>query len=274
MLWGYAGIFPGGFGVWQGDVPMNMLNFAADNGFRSAHIGLRELKDPARRDQIGQFVADRDMQLVLGAGLRCFDPDQDAVRRAADDLIERIRAYADVVRAPICTTGAGPVHRFMDSPSLEEQLDALSFGLGPVAEACHEMGRPLGIENHGDYYCQDLVELCERTPHLGIFLDTGNTYLIGEQSLPACRLAAPYTIGTHFKDHKVHPDLKELKFVIEGSVLGDGHVGLREVYGYLKELAPNPDALVMHWEMVPPKDMDAWECLEKSWQFVRSLEEG
>ena len=36
----------------------------------------------------------------------------------------------------------------------------------------------------------------------------------------------------------------------------------------------DPDALVMHWEMVPPKDMDAWECLAKSWEFVRSLEEG
>jgi len=60
--------------------------------------------------------------------------------------------------------------------------------------------------------------------------------------------------------------------VIGGAPLGRGHVGLREVYGYLKELAPDPDNLVMLWEMVPPRDMDPFECLEQSWQFVRSLE--
>jgi sugar phosphate isomerase/epimerase len=274
MLWGYAGVYPGAFGVWEGDRAMNMLRFAADNGFAAAHVGLRELKDAARRDQIAEFAAAHDLRVSIGAHVNCWDPDPDAVRRAADEAIELIRASADAVRAPIVTTGAGRVHRFMDSPTLEEQLERLATGLAPLAQACHEMGRPLGIENHGDYYCADLVELCERTPHLGIFLDTGNTYLIGEQSLPACRLAAPYTIGTHFKDHKVHPDVQELKFVIEGAVLGDGHVGLREIYGYLMELAPNPDALCMHWEMVPPRDMDPWLCLEKSWEFVRSLEEG
>ena len=175
--------------------------------------------------------------------------------------------------APIVTTCVGPYHRFMDSPSLEEQLDRLAERLTPLARGCHELGCPLGIENHGDYYCDDLVALCRRVPHLGIFLDTGNTYLIGEQPLPACRAAAPYTIGTHFKDHRVYPDHKELKFVIGGAPLGQGHVGLAEIYRLLVDLAPSPETLVMQWEMIPPQGMDPFECLEQSWEFVRGLSE-
>lgn len=271
MIWGYAGVWPGAFGLHEGDRLMNRLQFLVDHGFSSTGIGLKELEDPARREQIATFVTEHDLQLTAHFRAKYFDPDLDEVRRQADACLADIQEYGDDIRAPIVTTGVGPYHRFMDSPSLAEQLDRLAEVLIPVAAACHEMGRPIGIENHGDYYCSDLVELCKRVPHLGIFLDTGNTYLIGEQSVPACKLAAPYTIGTHFKDHYVHPDPRELKFVVQGASLGAGHVGLREVYEALLAEAPDPDALVMQWELVPPKEMDPFESLEESWTFIRSL---
>ncbi len=278
MIWGYAGVWPGEFKVWDGDRTMNTLRFLVEHGFRSTGAPLGELDDPARRDEIGQFVAEHDLALtphlgVRGVPGRFFDPDVDAVRRAIDASVEAIRRHRDVVRAPIVTFGVGPYHRFMDSPSLDEQLDRLADVLPPAAAACHEMGCPLGIENHGDYYCDDLVELCRRVPHLGIFLDTGNTYLIGERSLPACRAAAPYTIGTHFKDHVVHPNPKTLSFEIEGAALGAGHVGLADIWDMLRRHAPAAEKLVMQWELVPPKDMDPFECLEASWAFIRSLPE-
>jgi len=276
MIWGYAGVWPGAFGIYDGDRTMNKLRFVVEHGFGSTGIGLAELEDPARRDAIGQFVADHDLRLTPHVGPRgveggYFGTDVDAVRRALDACVADLRRSAGAVRAPIVTTCVGPYHRFQAAPSLAEQMDRLADVLGPLAAACREMSCPLGIENHGDYYCTDLVELCRRVPHLGIFLDTGNTYLIGEQSLPACRAAAPYTIGTHFKDHFVHPDPQTLTFVVEGAPLGAGHVGLREVYQALLDEAPRPDELVMQWEMVPPKEMDALACLEQSWAFIRSL---
>jgi hypothetical protein len=27
----------------------------------------------------------------------------------------------------------------------------------------------------------------------------------------------------------------------------------------------------MQWELIPPKDMDGWDCLEQSWTFIRGL---
>jgi sugar phosphate isomerase/epimerase len=221
-------------------------------------------------------VAEHDLRVTVHLSPRgvpggYFAPDVDAVRRALDGCVEDLRAWGEMLRTPIVTTCVGPYHRFQSEPPLAAQLDRLADVLAPVAAACHEMHRPLGIENHGDYYCDDLAGLCDRVEHLGIFLDTGNPYLIGEAPLPACRRAAPYTIGTHFKDHLVHPDPKTLTFVIGGSPLGEGHVGLREVYDLLRAEAPSPDRLVMQWEMVPPEDMDPFECLERSWAFVRGL---
>ena len=272
MIWGYAGVWPGEFGIRKGDRSMKRLRFIVEHGFRSTGFRLSEMREPARRDEVAAFVEEYDLRLTVHARARWLDPDTDAVRRQADEFLEDLAAYGELLRVPIVTTAVGPYHRFMDSPSLQEQMDRLAELLPHVAEACYEMGRPLGIENHGDYYCSDLVELCRRVPHLGIFLDTGNTYLIGEQSVAGCRAAAPYTIGTHFKDHYVHPQPRGgLRFVIQGAPLGEGHVGLEQVYRDLLELAPDPDGLVMQWEMVPPREMDPFECLERSWRFVRRL---
>ncbi|MFO7958943.1 MAG: sugar phosphate isomerase/epimerase family protein [Candidatus Brocadiia bacterium] len=273
MIWGFAGVWPAEFGIYDGDRTMNKLRFVVEQGFSATQVSLREMQEPERREQIASLVEAHDLRLVPHFRADYFSDDMDEVRRQSDAFLADLEEYAPLLRAPIVTTAVGPYHRFMDEPSLEAQMDWLHDVLGPVAAACHEMGVPLGIENHGDYYCSDLVELCERTPHLGIFLDTGNTYLIGEQSVPACRAAAPYTVGTHFKDHYVHPDPRELKFVIEGAALGEGHVGLARVYRDLLEHVPDPDDLVMLWEMVSPRDMDPFECLERSWRFVRSLEE-
>jgi sugar phosphate isomerase/epimerase len=272
MIWGYAGVFPGEFKIWDGDQTMNKLQFMVDNGFESCSMGMAELEDPERRDQIGSFIAEHDLKVSAHPHVKWMDPDVEKVRRQVDESIEKLEKYRDVLNAPITTFGAGPVHRFMDEPDLQWQMDRLADVTAPLAQACHELGCPLGLENHGDYYCSDLVELCERVPHLGIFLDTGNTYLIGEQSVKNCRLAAPYTIGTHFKDHYVHPEPRNgLKFVIQGAPLGAGHVGLEQIYKDLLELNPAPEKLVMQWEMIPPKDMDGWDCLEQSWEFINGL---
>ncbi len=271
VTWGYAGVWPGEFNTWQGDRTINEVHFLVDNGFETGHIGLGEMRDPARRDQVAELVTRHELRLSVGVHMKWFEDGADEIAAQTEAFLADLNRYHSLLRTPIVTTGAGRVHRFMGKPSLDEQLELLSRLLGPIANGCNELGIPFGIENHGDYYCGDLVRLCRATPHLGIFLDTGNTFLIGEKSVPACREAAPYVIGTHFKDHLVHPDPRELKFVIEGAALGEGHVGLAEIYRILLDEAPGD--VVMQWEMVPPKSMDAYECLERSWSFIRNLPE-
>ncbi len=270
IRWGYAGVFPGDFNIWKGDQLLNKLNFMVDHGFQSLHLSISDLTGP-RADEIAEFTQKHDLDVVTGPHIKAADTDRDAVKRRIDEFINLLPKLRQKFRMPILATGAGGVHRFMRSPNLNELLDLLTDTYSRLAPACAEQGIYLGLENHGDFYCSDIVELCKRVPSLRIFLDTGNCFLIGEEPVAASRIAAPYTIGTHFKDHYVYPDPSELKFVIKGAPLGHGDVGLRAIYEDLLKLAPNPSSLVMQWEMVPPKDMNSFDCLAQSWEFVRSL---
>jgi sugar phosphate isomerase/epimerase len=277
IKWGYAGVFPGEFRIWDGDQTMNKLRFMADNGFVSTGLGgdtLTEMRaDPARHDEILGFIQENNLEITLHPPGGYFKKSKDELHREFDAFLEELAEIGPLLRTPIVTFCVGPYHRYMDDPSLERQMDILADVLPPLAAGCAEQGRPLAIENHADYFLRDLVSLCERVPGLGILMDTGNCCVVGEEPVPACRLAAPFTLGTHLKDHKVYPKLKDgLAFIVEGASIGHGHVEIGEILHDLYRLNPHPEKLVMQWELIPPKDIDPWESLRESWEFCRSFE--
>ncbi len=251
------------------------LEFLASHDLQACQWGLRALMEmePGRREELAGWLEEFDVRAVLTFHFDYFAADLDGIRRRVDQTIEGIETLHEMMKTPIVTTAAGTRHRFMREPSLAEQMDRLEAALRPIAAVAHDAGCPVGIENHGDYYCSDLAELCRSTPHLGIFLDTGNTYLIGERPLPAVHAAAPYTVGTHFKDHYVRPNKKArpLCFELQGAVIGSGDVGMREAYRLLVEKAPEPDKLAMILEIDPVEGMGPVQALRASLEFVRSL---
>jgi sugar phosphate isomerase/epimerase len=157
-------------------------------------------------------------------------------------------------------------------------MEILADLLAEPARRCADAGRPLAIENHGDYYVSDLVALIGEVPELRLFLDTGNTFLIGEKPLPAFREAAPFVVGGHFKDHKVGPRTDEgpLRFEIGPAVLGEGDVPLRECFEILRQETPDFDRVAMLIELIPPSFAgdDNVRAFEQSVAFVKSLEAG
>lgn len=277
MIWGYASPWYGEFLEMDPDGLYARLKFLRANGLQVTGIGLRQVAEmsDAERDRLGEFLAENDLCLSAHVGFDYLNATRDEAQRRADEVAGALDSYGELMRVPICTTGARAGHRFDRTMPLEQKLERLSRSLAPLAAACWEAGAPLGIENHGDYYCSDWVTLCDNTPHLNIFLDTGNTYLIGERPLPAFEAAAPYTIGTHFKDHHVcpRPRARPLHFEVSGSVLGEGDVMLRECYDLLLKHAPKPEDLVMEIEMICPRGMDKMECMNRTLDFIRSLPE-
>jgi sugar phosphate isomerase/epimerase len=272
VLWGFAGPEYGDFEIHKyEDKVAGKLEFSVKNGFRSVSIPLDYLNDPEKREKAGAFVEKHDMKLITGCGPGFFKDPIDVTQKRIDEFLSTLKKYKDIIRVPLVTTGAG-THRFMREPSLEKQLEVLTKGLTPLAKGCEEMGIRVAIENHGNYYCSDLVKLCKNVSNLGILLDTGNTYLIGEQSIRACEDAAPYVFGTHLKDHIVYPDHKTLTFNLKGAVLGEGDVGIKQVLEILFKKAPKPEELVLHWEMIVPKDMNALEALKKSWENIKKFD--
>jgi len=276
MIWGFAG-------PWYGDLYDHtrtdrlLARLEAMHGFGvemiSTHLGELARMADAEIDRVAAFAADHDMHVNIGVGHAPWNADADAARRVADDAAAKLPAFSEKLRSRICHTGAGAGHRFDRAAPLEARLEGLARVLAPVAAACKAAGMKLGIENHGDFYCSDWATLCDATPDLYIFLDTGNTFLIGERPLPAYEVAAPYTIGGHFKDHRVNPCYDPLRFEIAGSVLGEGDAHLRECWDILLAKAPDPRSLAMEIEMIRPEGMDTAECLRKTLAFCHSLPE-
>jgi sugar phosphate isomerase/epimerase len=277
MRWGYALIWAESFLELDADPLMARLKFLAAHGLASTGTDLESIAvmPDAARDRLGQYLDDHDLALTPVLHTPYFDADPGRVDRVIADQLALLERWHRLLRSPLVTTSVGPYHRFMREPSLDHQLDCLAQRLPAYATACHDLGIPFGIENHGDYYLSDLAGLCQQVPHLGIFLDTGNPYLIGEAPLPAFEAAAPYAVGTHFKDHHVRPcpDARPLHFEVAPAVLGEGDVPLRECYRLLQERNPNPDQLVMQIELIFPADRPPLQSLEQSLAFVRSLDE-
>lgn len=276
MLWGYALVWAREFLQLDTDPLLARLKFLAAHGLQTTGVGLDAVaeRDDAARAALFQYLADADLSLSVYIQAPYFGPDLDAARRALDRQIALLDAYAGDLRTRLAITTGGAAHRFTREPSLGHQLERLAALLPAPAAACERAGIAFGIENHGDYYCSDLVPLCRATPGLGIFLDTGNVYLIGEAPLPAYRAAAPYVVGTHFKDHHVRPrpEARPLSFEVGPAVLGEGDVPLRECYQLLLEQAPNPRNLIMEIELIPPGDRPPLQSFEQSLAFVRSLQ--
>jgi len=175
------------------------------------------------------------------------------MEKFADDFMAKLEKYKDLYQCKITTSGLTG-DRFDRKMPMDEKLDYFADRLQYVAKKCKEVDYPLSLENHGDYYVSEYVELCKKVDGLYIFLDTGNTYLIGEKPHDAFVAAAPYVMGTHMKDHYVRPNPGRLSFDIVGAPFGKGDVDLRDAYNTLKANCPNFHRIVMETEYVAAFD--------------------
>lgn len=274
--WGYSGVWMGEFLRADPDPHVAQLQFLREHSMVCTDIFLHELEEmsEAKRDRIFGLLEESGLSYVIRPELDLWSEgfSDDLLRRQVDQAIEQLQQYARPARSELLAFCSGPIHRFVREPSLERQLDRLESALRPLAAAAAELGLRCGIENHGDYYCSDLVELCRRVPHLGIYLDTGNCFLIGERPDPAFEAAAPYVVGSHFKDHAVRPNPQTLCFEIGGAVLGQGDAAVLACWEILKAKTPNLDELLMEIEWIPCPGRDHLEAVQASIRWALELD--
>ena len=179
---------------------------------------LAELSDQQLAD-LRKRLNDLGMTPVISAGLNMMGPIDSALRSAK--LLD-----AKVIRlglSPVLegSRSAWGVKRFELQHSIREGLARYA----PMAEA---EGRILAIENHQDFGSEELVDFCrEFGPAMGITLDMGNTFPVGEAPMDFVRRAAPFVHHVHFKDYRV-------QFTDEGyrlirCAIGDGAVPLKDM---------------------------------------------
>ena len=255
---------------------MDFLQRYGMKGFGESPRALEKM-DPAVRDRVFQELADRDMHMNLHAGTGHASGDFGDMQRKAEEEIRLIERYVKPSRATITMCGAGCGHRYDRRWPWEERVERVSKAISPISRACWEMGAPLAMENHADFYVSEIVEFIRETPRLCIFLDTANALHIGEDPVRACEEAAPYVIGTHFKDHKmVKGEQGPTHYLVTGCALGDGDADLERQFKVIFDRSAYRDRLAMLFELFAPgdKSLDPVACFEKSVGFVRRMQDG
>jgi 3-oxoisoapionate decarboxylase len=177
---------------------------------------LAELSDAALVD-LKKRLSDLGMTPVISAGLNMMGPVESALRSAR--LLD-----AEVIRLGLSPVLEGSRNAW-GSKWFELQA-SIRVGLGKYAPMAEAEGRILAIENHQDFGSAELVDFCrEFGPTMGITIDMGNSFPVGEAPLDFVRVVAPLVRHVHLKDYRV-------QFTDEGyrlirCAIGDGAVPIR-----------------------------------------------
>ncbi len=194
---------------------------------------LAELSDDQLKD-LGKRLADLDMVPVVSAGLNMMGPVESALRSAR------------LLNAQVIRLGLSPVlegSRNAWGAKWFELQHSIREGLGKYAPMAQAEGRILAIENHQDFGSEELVNFCrEFGPAMGITLDTGNTFPVGEAPMDFVRRVAPLVRHVHFKDYRV-------QFTDEGyrlvrCAIGDGAVPLTNMMAEIAKFHPAMNAVL------------------------------
>jgi 3-oxoisoapionate decarboxylase len=179
---------------------------------------LAELPDAVLID-LRKRLTDLGMTPVISAGLNMMGPIESALRSAR------------LLDAKVIRLGLSPVLEGSRNAWGQKWLDlqkSIREGLGKYGPLAEAEGRILAIENHQDFGSAELVDFCtEFEAAIGITLDTGNTFPVGEAPLDFVRRVAPFVRHVHLKDYRV-------QFTDEGyrlirCAIGDGAVPLKEM---------------------------------------------
>lgn len=148
------------------------------------------------------------------------------------------RVGAPVVRTTISRIVEGD-RRSLGADGWRAHLEGLVEPLQRAAERADSKGIEIGIENHQDLCSHELVWLCEQVggPRIGVTLDVGNTYAVGERTANFVQRIQPFLKHVHLKDYTVHPT--ESGYVLKRCALGDGIIDWPALLGFVDENCPN-----------------------------------
>ena len=86
----------------------------------------------------------------------------------------------------------------------------------------------LAIENHQDFTSAELMEMCDMAgANVGVCMDTGNAFAVGEDPVAFARTVAPRIRHVHLKDYRAQWTTEGYRLI--RCAIGDGAVPLLEV---------------------------------------------
>jgi sugar phosphate isomerase/epimerase len=117
-----------------------------------------------------------------------------------------------------------------------EMVDHARATLERESPRAADAGLVLAVENHQDLGSEELVAIAEGLgTHVGVVLDTGNPFAVGEDPVEFTRRAARRIRHVHLKDYRAQ--FTDDGFRLVRCAIGDGCVPFREIATVLAPLA-------------------------------------
>jgi len=209
-----------------------------------------------------------------------------------EDLLRKTKTFG--IRVEIGTRGITPehLHRYLElaqhfeSPILRTVVDTADYHPSPeeiitvlrsLMPAFERTSVTLAIENHDRFKARTLVSILREvgSSHLGICLDTVNSFGAGEGPEVVVDILGPYVVNLHVKDFLIRRHHHMLGFEVEGTPAGKG---MLDVPWLLSELRKNKRDFNLILETWPPPEQEITHTIQKedlwvqeSIQYLRTL---
>lgn len=234
----------------------DILNRAVSKGCPVVQICDNAFPDRLAREERHLLGARAEaLGLTMQMGTRGVTPDQ--LRHFLDVATE---TKANLVRSMLPQTGPG-----------SELPDAIAM-LREAMPAYEEAGVLLSLENHDRHTCRELRELLERvgSGHLGICLDTVNSFGASEDSKRVAEMLLPVANCLHIKDYTIERVGTKMGFTVLGTPAGSGAL---EIPDLLTAFAGRPEEYAVILELWTPYINSVAETVELEFRWAeKSLE--
>jgi sugar phosphate isomerase/epimerase len=132
-------------------------------------------------------------------------------------------------------------------------LTSLLRNAAPVLAAARVT---LGLENHDRLRAFDLRRLIDDvgSPHVGICLDTANSFGAGEGLEYIAEILAPVTVNLHVKDVAIRRLPHLMGFVIQGCPLGEGCLPIHRLLDQLRDFGYQGSVILEAWHPPEPDE--------------------
>jgi 3-oxoisoapionate decarboxylase len=156
----------------------------------------------------------------------------------------------------------------IDTATSHPTSDEVVMGLREILPEFGRAGVCLAIENHDCFPALSLREIIERCGgrHIGICLDTANSFGCGEDLHTVLRALAPYVVNLHLKDFCVRRLAHQKGFVVEGCPAGQGLVDVPRLLADLRSHRRDPSVILELW---PPPAATIEESIAKEENWAR-----
>lgn len=232
-----AGIssFAFGWAVQLGRPPLDelgVIEFASRHGVRVVQLGDNlpvHRMSPERRAALLRAAQAAGVRLELGA------------RGLTEPHLE---TYLE-----LCRELDSSLLRFVvDAQAYEPSISELADLLGNASPRLKAAQVTLAIENHDRFPAAALFAAVKGLePHIGICLDTANSFGAGEGLVHVADLLLPLTVNLHVKDVAIRRFPHQQGFTIQGCRLGEGQLPIRELLARMRSRGYRGSVILESW---------------------------